>query len=255
MANVDRPVRFFLSLLMVVVFLLSKASAKSLPTADHLLEKMRQNFSITGRYAEVSMNVVRGNRSEYIHFEIFAADANRLRLEVSRPPRVQGSAIVRNAAHLWVALPRLESVRHYPVKSGAFGDQTVFGSDLRLSDLFGSFEGYQATVMQGGHSEPLQLILVAIDKQTQLTVLLTPDELPDTITVEEWTQGDKYVPVRRLQALSWQGLDRKRYPDKLVVTDLVKPDRSTRVEILYWVEGREFPENLFEKPEERNIQP
>lgn len=240
------------ALALVASFAYTTAQARPIPDAKSVLDKLAKQYTILGRYADVSMNVVREERQEVIHFEVFSADENRLRLEVGNPPRIKGSAIVRNSENLWVSMPRIDSVRHYTIKNTKnSSDQTVFGSDLRLSDLFGSFGSY-ANKMERKEllsDSEFMMILTSPDGLQRLTMELDAQDLPQVITVEEKIQGDKFMPVRRLRVSKWAGVDAARRPEYLVIEDLKKPTRYTQVEIMAWVGGKVFPDYMFEKPE------
>ena len=96
-----------LLILLVLSAIASSAAARPTPEPQEVLDKIARQYSMMGRYAEVSMNVVRDSREEFIQFEVFSADEQRLRLEVSNPPRIKGSAIVRSGQNLWVSMPRI----------------------------------------------------------------------------------------------------------------------------------------------------
>jgi outer membrane lipoprotein-sorting protein len=220
-------------LLLPALLCATLATAAEPPSADELLSAMDKNMTFQTRKARIIMTV-EGRRTRTYEMVSYGRGQTDSAMEYVSPARDKGTRMLKLGDELWLYLPAVDKVQKI---SGHMLRDGMMGSDLSYEDMMTSAElrkAYDAKVV--GEE--------TIDGAACWKVELKAKD--DTVSYPRrvsWISKDALIPVKQeLYALSgmllktWAMSDvqefpgGRRFPNKMLITDNVKKESSTRLE-------------------------
>lgn len=205
----------------------------AVPSADELLGAMDKNMTFQSRRAHMTMTV-EGRRTRTYDIISYGRGQDDSAMEYLAPARDKGTRMLKMGGDMWLYLPGVDRVQKI---SGHMLRDGMMGSDLSYEDMMTSAElrrAYTAKVL--GQEVVDGVACWKIELKSHDDTVSYPRRV-------SWVTKDTLIPAKQeLYALSglllktWTMSDVKdfpggrKFPTKMVITDNVKKESSTKLE-------------------------
>jgi outer membrane lipoprotein-sorting protein len=224
-------------------------AAAPIPTVKELLSRVDANLNSDSRSSTMKMTVVNDKRVRTFEMRSFAQGEDTAAIEYLSPARDKGTRMLKKGDELWLYMPAVEKTQKI---SGHMMRQGMMGSDMSYEDMMGStdWDELYDGVVEGTEQ---------IDGRLHYKVVLTAKD--ETVTYPKritWVDAETLIPARQeLYALSgmllkrWEMSDVKefeggrKFPTKMKVSDQLKQNSYTEIEITEVQFSVALPEEVF----------